>query len=86
MECRLNCGVCCIIPSISSAIPGLPNGKKSGVVCPHLNTDYSCNIYNKPDKPKVCSDFKADILTCGNNRNEAIKLLTDLEAFCNLKS
>ena len=86
MECRSNCGACCVIPSISSAIPGLPNGKKSGLVCPHLDSDYSCKIYTNPDRPKVCAEFNADILTCGSTREEALRLLTDLEAFCNSKS
>ncbi|MGR5456700.1 YkgJ family cysteine cluster protein, partial [Vibrio alfacsensis] len=30
MDCRLGCGACCIAPSISSPIPGMPNGKPSG--------------------------------------------------------
>ncbi|WP_429347626.1 hypothetical protein [Paraburkholderia sp. Clong3] len=27
--CRPDCGACCIAPSISSPIPGMPNGKPS---------------------------------------------------------
>jgi Fe-S-cluster containining protein len=27
INCRLGCGACCIAPSISSAIPGMPKGK-----------------------------------------------------------
>ncbi|MGO2368564.1 MAG: YkgJ family cysteine cluster protein, partial [Serratia sp. (in: enterobacteria)] len=27
MDCRADCGACCIAPSISSPIPGMPNGK-----------------------------------------------------------
>ncbi|MBF7801077.1 YkgJ family cysteine cluster protein, partial [Klebsiella pneumoniae] len=27
MECRTDCGACCIAPSISSPIPGMPQGK-----------------------------------------------------------
>ncbi|HNV09555.1 MAG TPA: YkgJ family cysteine cluster protein, partial [Dokdonella sp.] len=27
MSCRSGCGACCIAPSISSPIPGMPNGK-----------------------------------------------------------
>ncbi|MCC6439509.1 MAG: YkgJ family cysteine cluster protein, partial [Rhodanobacteraceae bacterium] len=26
MSCRSGCGACCIAPSISSPIPGMPNG------------------------------------------------------------
>jgi Fe-S-cluster containining protein len=27
LACRSGCGACCIAPSISSAIPGMPQGK-----------------------------------------------------------
>ncbi|MGU7695722.1 YkgJ family cysteine cluster protein, partial [Escherichia coli] len=27
MECRPDCGACCTAPSISSPIPGMPDGK-----------------------------------------------------------
>ena len=37
MECRKGCGACCIAPSISSPLPGLPFGKMPGDRCPHLN-------------------------------------------------
>jgi len=28
IDCRSGCGACCIAPSISSPIPGMPNGKQ----------------------------------------------------------
>ena len=31
MECRSGCAACCIAPSISSAIPGMPDGKPAGI-------------------------------------------------------
>ncbi|MCF5019628.1 YkgJ family cysteine cluster protein, partial [Pseudomonas lactis] len=27
MKCREGCGACCIAPSISSPLPGMPQGK-----------------------------------------------------------
>jgi Fe-S-cluster containining protein len=27
MDCRVGCGACCIAPSISSPLPGMPRGK-----------------------------------------------------------
>ena len=36
MECRIGCGACCIAPSISSPIPGMPDGKPAGVRCVQL--------------------------------------------------
>lgn len=79
MKCRDHCGACCIAPSISSPIPGLPNGKPAGMPCIHLAPDFRCLIYNHPDRPKVCTDFKADPDVCGTSRDEAMILLTSLE-------
>ena len=77
MECRENCGACCIAPSISSPIPGMPDGKPAGIRCIHLQDDYSCGIYN--ERPKVCRDFQAEEAICGNSRHEALGILNRLE-------
>lgn len=79
MKCRMGCGACCIAPSISSPIPGMPNGKPAGTPCIHLSDDYRCLIFNSPHRPKVCGDFQAEQTVCGNNRYEALKILSDLE-------
>ena len=79
MECRPNCGACCIVPSISSPIPEMPNGKPAGVRCIHLTDDYGCAIFHSPDRPAVCAGFKAEKLVCGRNRKEAIAIQADLQ-------
>lgn len=79
MECRVGCGACCIAPSISSPIPGMPNGKPEGIPCVHLTDDYKCRLFNHPDRPEVCKNFQADRAVCGYSREEALKLLTELE-------
>jgi uncharacterized protein len=79
MVCRENCGACCIVPSISSAIPGMPKGKPAGVRCIHLTDELTCGIYDSPDRPKVCDGFQADPLVCGISREEAIKIFAELE-------
>ena len=79
MECRSGCGACCIAPSISSPIPGMPNGKKAGERCIHLNEDCGCNIFDSPNRPNVCSGFMAEELVCGSHRAEAMSILNDLE-------
>lgn len=79
MQCRLSCGACCIAPSISSPIPGMPNGKAAGEACIHLSNDWKCNIFNEPTRPKVCADFQADIEICGNERDTALINLINLE-------
>jgi Fe-S-cluster containining protein len=78
MDCRKGCGACCIAISISSQIPGMPDGKPAGVPCIHLTNDYSCALYDSPERPKVCRDFKAEPEFCGSNREEAIKILNGL--------
>lgn len=82
MECRINCGACCIAPSISSPIPGMENGKPAGVQCIHLTRDYKCAIFESSDRPKVCDGFKAEELVCGTNRDEALRILSELEEAC----
>ncbi|TFH26242.1 MAG: YkgJ family cysteine cluster protein [Bacteroidia bacterium] len=79
MECREHCGACCIAPSISSPIPGMPQGKPGGVACIHLSEDFRCLIYGQPGRPWVCDAFKADAEVCGTSREEALRLLVELE-------
>lgn len=79
MECRPHCGACCIAPSISSPIPGMPNGKPPGVPCVNLTEDYLCEIFDDPMRPDVCNGFMAEPLLCGNNREEALSNLASLE-------
>ena len=79
MKCRESCGACCIMSSISSPIPGMPNGKPAGVRCIHLTPDLKCAIYNSPDRPAVCDGFKADELVCGSSRHEALSIMAGLE-------
>jgi len=78
MNCRENCGACCIALSISSSIPGMPDGKKAGVRCINLKDDYRCAVYNDPGYPKVCSGFNAEPAFCGSDREEAMRIFYSL--------
>jgi Fe-S-cluster containining protein len=78
-ECRPDCAACCIYLSISSPLPGMPDGKPAGVRCIHLSDDLLCEIYNQLDRPKVCADFKFDPLICGNSADEAREIISELE-------
>jgi len=80
MECRKNCGACCIALSISSEIPGMPGGKPSGVRCIHLLENYNCALYGTKLRPKVCSDFLPEPEFCGSNREEALNILFSLDS------
>ena len=79
MQCRVGCGACCIAPSITSAIPGMPHGKAAGERCVQLSTDYRCLIFGLPERPEVCSQFNADPQVCGETREQALHLLGWLE-------
>lgn len=79
MECRIGCGACCIAPSISSPIPGMPNGKPAGVRCIHLTLDHRCDLYGKPERPEVCRRLRPSEEMCGRSREQALTYLTLLE-------
>ena len=38
-----------------------------------------CKIFNHPDRPATCHKYKAEIEFCGNTREEAFKILEELE-------
>lgn len=79
MQCREGCGACCIAPSITSAIPGMPNGKPAGVRCVHLTDELRCAIFDSPSRPIVCSQFAADVQVCGDSAEQALQILTRWE-------
>lgn len=79
MQCRAGCGACCIAPSISSPIPGMPHGKAAGQRCLQLTLENFCAIFGQPERPAVCSGFSADPMVCGDSRDEAIRLIGWLE-------
>ncbi|HEX3380015.1 MAG TPA: YkgJ family cysteine cluster protein [Paraburkholderia sp.] len=78
--CRPDCGACCIAPSISSPIPGMPDGKPAGVRCVQLGDDLRCAIFGQPERPACCSGLQPQVEMCGTNRREALAWLTQLEA------
>ena len=79
MDCRLGCGACCIAPSISSPIPGMPNGKPAGVRCIQLTDANLCALFGKPERPDVCARLRPQVAMCGASRDEAIATLNLLE-------
>jgi uncharacterized protein len=79
MECRSGCGACCIAPSISSSIPGMPDGKPAGVRCVQLSDDNRCLIFGMPERPEVCRSLRPTEEMCGSSADEAMNNLTQLE-------
>ena len=80
MDCRPDCGACCTAPSVSSPIPGMPNGKPANTPCVQLDADMRCKIFFSPLRPKVCAGLQASREMCGNTRQQAMDYLIYLEA------
>jgi uncharacterized protein len=79
MHCRPGCGACCIAPSISSPIPGMPQGKPAGVRCVQLDDLNRCRIFGQRERPAVCASLKPEPLMCGASTAEAMAWLAALE-------
>ncbi|NYG32746.1 YkgJ family cysteine cluster protein [Sphaerotilus montanus] len=79
MECRPRCAACCIAPSISSPIPGMPNGKPAGVPCIQLDEDLRCRIFGQPERPAVCGGLQPNEDMCGDSREQAMRWLGYME-------
>lgn len=79
MECRAGCGACCIAPSISSPIPGMPGGKPAGVRCIQLDDGNRCMIFDHPERPAVCSNLRPTGEMCRDTAAGALVHLTLLE-------
>ncbi len=80
MDCRPDCGACCTAPSISSPIPGMPEGKPANTRCVQLSETHLCMIFGSPLRPKVCSGLQPSAEMCGNTRAQAMTYLLNLEA------
>jgi len=79
MECRPDCGACCTAPSINSPIPGMPKGKPAGVRCIQLDIENRCMIFGQPERPAFCASLQPSLEMCGNDREQAMIWLTNLE-------
>lgn len=79
IECRPGCGACCIAPSISSPIPGMPDGKPAGVRCIQLDDVNNCKIFGQSTRPAVCASLQPAPDMCGADRVHAMRFLTELE-------
>lgn len=80
MDCRAGCGACCIAPSISSPIPGMPHGKPAGVRCVQLDAANRCKLFGRPERPAVCASLRPERTMCGERREHALAWLSDLES------
>ncbi|WDK00839.1 YkgJ family cysteine cluster protein [Xanthomonas campestris] len=79
LSCRSGCAACCIAPSISSPIPGMPQGKPAGVPCVQLDAQWGCRLFGQPSRPAVCASLRPSVEMCGSSRTQALAMLAVLE-------
>lgn len=79
MDCRALCGACCTAPSITSPIPGMPQGKPAGVPCVQLDEQLRCRLFGKPERPAFCASLRPSGDMCGATRAQALAMLGALE-------
>ena len=79
MKCRVGCGACCIAPSIKQPFFGMPQGKKAGEPCVHLDVEKKCELFDTELRPDFCAGFRAEIAICGSSFSEAVTIISELE-------
>ena len=80
MDCRPGCAACCIAPSISTPIPGMPTGKPAGVPCVQLDEQLRCRLFGRSERPAVCGSLQPVAEMCGADRAHALHWLAALES------
>ena len=79
MHCRAGCGACCIAPSITTAMPDMPEGKPAGRPCLHLDERHLCRLFDSAVRPAFCTSLRASPEMCGASYQEAMTNLNQLE-------
>ena len=77
--CRDGCGACCIAPSIETPFFGMPDGKRAGERCVHLDALQRCELFGRPERPQWCADLRPSPEMCGDGREQAMRILERLE-------
>lgn len=77
--CRPSCAACCIAPSITSPLPGMPDGKPAGVPCVQLDGELRCKVFGLPERPDFCGGLQPSAEMCGESSEAALVWLTQLE-------
>lgn len=78
-SCRPDCGACCIAPSITRPLPGMPHGKPAGVRCVQLLPDLRCAVFGRPERPDFCGGLQPSDEMCGTTHEHALHWLATLE-------
>lgn len=58
----------------------MPDGKPAGVPCVQLDTQGLCRLFGQPERPAFCGSLQPAADMCGQDREEALRLIGALEA------
>jgi hypothetical protein len=58
----------------------MPNGKPAGVPCIQLDQAGRCQLFGHPERPAVCLSLQPEPMMCGENREHALRFLSQLES------
>jgi uncharacterized protein len=83
--CRVGCAACCIAPSISSPIPGMPQGKPAGARCAQLTSGNRRRLFGLAERPAVCVRLRPSTEMCGQTAEEAMEYLAGLERITSVR-
>lgn len=78
-DCRPGCGACCIAPSITSPLPGMPRGKPAGARCVNLDENNRCRLFGRPERPAFCAGLRPSAEMCGDDPEAALVWLAEME-------
>jgi len=57
----------------------MPEGKPAGVPCVQLAPDLSCRLFGLAERPAVCASLAPSLEMCGEDRDQALRYLGELE-------
>ncbi len=57
----------------------MPAGKPAGIRCVQLDPAERCRLFGRPERPQVCRSLMPQPAMCGDNREQALAWLTQLE-------
>jgi hypothetical protein len=79
MDCRPGRAACCIAPSLSTPVPGMPGGKPAGVPWAQLTAERRCTLFADPRRPAVCARLVPSAEMCRTDAAEALAWLAELQ-------
>jgi hypothetical protein len=56
-----------------------PSGKPAGMPCVQLMDDYRCALFDRPERPAVCTNLRPSAAMCAHDRTAALAMLDALE-------